>query len=151
MGSTVIKVIGIGGAGGNAIDRMMKCDIKGIEMIAVNTDTQDLKKIKAHFKLRIGKDSAKGLGAGMNPLMGEKAAQESAEELKKLLTGVDMVFLAAGLGGGTGSGAVPVIAEIAKAQGALTIAVVTKPFAFEGLCRAKIAEKALEDIRGKVD
>lgn len=151
MALTNIKVIGIGGGGGNTIDRMMQCGVKGVELIAVNTDVQDLKKIKAHKKIRIGMESTQGLGAGMNPEVGRKAAQETAEELGKALSGADMVFLAAGLGGGTGSGAIPEIAAMAKAQGALTIAVVTKPFAFEGAWRAKIAERALELLKGKVD
>ncbi|MBI2123933.1 MAG: cell division protein FtsZ [Candidatus Wildermuthbacteria bacterium] len=148
---TVIKVMGIGGAGGNAIDRMMACKIKGIELIAVNTDAQDLKKIKAHSKIRIGKESTRGLGAGMNPELGRKAALESKEELSQALKGADMVFLAAGLGGGTGSGAIPVVADIAKAQKALTIAVVTKPFSFEGSWRVRLAERALQELQGKVD
>ena len=133
MNSTTIKVIGIGGAGGNAIDRMVQCKIKGVDLIAVNTDTQDLRKIQAHHKVRIGRESTKGLGAGMNPELGKKAALESKEELIEFLKGADMVFLTAGLGGGTGGGAIPVIAEIAKSLGVLTIAVVTKPFAFDEL------------------
>ena len=149
--NTVIKVVGVGGAGGNAIDRMMQCKLKGIEMIAVNTDAQDLKKIHAHQKLRIGAESTGGLGAGMNMDVAKKAVEESREELAEALRGADMVFVAAGLGGGTGGGAAPGVAEIAKELGALTIAVVTKPFSFEGTWRAKLAEKALEDLRGKVD
>ena len=129
---TVIKVIGIGGAGGNAIDRMMQCKIKGIELIAANTDIQDLRKIKAHQKIRIGLESNKGLGTGMTLELEKKAGQESREELLGILENTDMVFLAAGLGGGTGGGAIPVIAELAKSQKVLTIAVVTKPFSFEG-------------------
>lgn len=148
---TVIKVIGIGGAGGNAIDRMMQCKIKGIELIAANTDTQDLKKIRAHKKLRIGKESTRGLGAGMNPELGKKAALESKEELSQALKGADMVFITCGLGGGTGGGAISVVADIAKAQKSLTIAVVTKPFSFEGSWRGRLAERALGDLRGKVD
>lgn len=151
MNSTTIKVIGIGGAGGNAIDRMVQCNIKEVDLIAVNTDAQDLKKIQAHYKVRIGKESTKGLGAGMNPELGKKAALESKEELIEFIQGSDMVFLTAGLGGGTGGGAIPVIAEMAKSQGALTVAVVTKPFAFEGAWRARLAEKALEELKGKVD
>ena len=148
---TVIKVIGIGGAGGNAIDRMVACKIKGIELIAANTDSQDLKKIKAHRKIRIGRESTRGLGAGMNPELGRKAALESKEELSQALKGADMVFLAAGLGGGTGGGAVSVVADIAKAQKALTVAVVTKPFSFEGSWRARLAERAFQELQGKVD
>lgn len=148
---TVIKVIGIGGAGNNAIDRMMQAKIKGVDLIAVNTDLQDLKKIRAHQKIHIGKEITKGLGAGMNPELGRKAALESREELVNALQGADMVFLTAGLGGGTGGGAIVPIAEIAKAQKTLTIAVVTKPFSFEGAWRARLAERALEELRGKVD
>ena len=150
-GKTAIKVIGIGGAGGNAIDRMMMCEMKGIDLIAMNTDAQDLKKIKADQKLRLGKESTKGLGAGMNPELGRKAAEESREEIREMLEGAEMVFLAAGLGGGTGGGGISTIAQIAKGQGALTIAVVTKPFTFEGSFRARLADKALEDLRNKVD
>jgi len=148
---TIIKVIGIGGAGGNAIDRMMQCKIKGIELIAANTDIQDLRKIKAHQKIRIGLESNKGLGTGMNPELGKKAAQESREELLDILKDTDMVFLAAGLGGGTGGGAIPVIAELAKSQKVLTIAVVTKPFSFEGSWRARLADRALQELKTKVD
>jgi cell division protein FtsZ len=148
---TTIKVIGIGGGGGNAIDRMAQCKIKGIELIAVNTDVQDLKKIRATKKIRIGQESARGLGAGMNPELGRRSALESKEQIAEALKGAEMVFLAAGLGGGTGGGAISVAAEIAKSQGALTIAVVTKPFLFEGAWRSRLAEKALQDLRGKVD
>jgi len=148
---TLIKVIGIGGAGGNAIDRMVQCKIKGIDLIAVNTDVQDLKKIRASQKIRIGPESTRGLGAGMNPDLGRKAALESKEELVDVLQGVDMVFLTAGLGGGTGGGAIPVLAGIAKSQGVLTIAVVTKPFSFEGSWRTRLAERALQELKNKVD
>jgi len=148
---TTIKVIGIGGAGGNAIDRMMQCKMKGIDLIAVNTDVQDLKKIRATQKIRIGQESTHGLGAGMNPELGKRAAMESKEELTEALSRADMIFLTAGLGGGTGGGAIPVVAEIARSQGALTIAVVTRPFSFEGSWRAKLAERALLELKGKVD
>ncbi|MDP3901190.1 MAG: cell division protein FtsZ [bacterium] len=147
----VIKVMGIGGAGGNAVDRMMHMGMKHVELICVNTDAQDLLNVKAHVKLRIGRELTRGLGAGMNPELGRKSAEENREELKEVLSGADMVFLAAGLGGGTGSGAIGVAAEIAKSQGALTIAVVTKPFSFEGSWRMRIAERALGELRGKVD
>jgi cell division protein FtsZ len=149
--STIIKVMGIGGGGGNAIDRMAQAKMKGIELIAVNTDVQDLKKIHATKKIRIGQESARGLGAGMNPDLGRRAALESKEQLAEALKGAEMVFFAAGLGGGTGGGAIPVLAEIAKSQGALTIAVVTKPFLFEGSWRARLAERALQELKGKVD
>ncbi len=148
---TAIKVIGIGGAGGNAIDRMVQCKIKGIELISVNTDVQDLKKIKADRKIQIGKESTKGLGAGMNPDLGKRAALETKDQLLDVLQGADMVFLAAGLGGGTGSGAIPVIAELAESLNMLTIAVVTKPFTFEGTWRTRIAERTLEELKNKVD
>lgn len=143
--------MGIGGAGGNAIDRMMQCKIKGIDLIAVNTDVQDLKKIRALQKIRIGQESTRGLGAGMNPELGRRAALESKSELAEALKGADMIFLTAGLGGGTGGGAIPVIAQIARSQGALTIAVVTRPFSFEGSWRTKLAERALAELKGKVD
>lgn len=146
-----IKVVGIGGSGGNAITRMMSCDIKGIELIAMNADFQDLEKTEADKKIRIGKELTEGLGAGMNPEIGEKAAKENAEEIKKALEGSEMIFLTCGLGGGTGTGALPIISQIAKDTGALTIAVVTMPFSFEGKEREKIAQEGLEKVKGKVD
>ncbi|MEA3295901.1 MAG: cell division protein FtsZ [Patescibacteria group bacterium] len=146
-----IKVVGIGGAGCNAVSRMMKCQIQGIDLLALNTDAQDIKHCLAPQKLRIGKEITQGLGAGMNPEIGRKAAEENREEISELLKDSDMVFITCGLGGGTGSGASPVIAEIAKNQGALTIAIVTKPFSFEGKQRKAIAEKALENLKDKVD
>lgn len=148
---TTIKVLGIGGAGGNAIDRMVQCKIKGIDLIAINTDVQDLKKIRASQKLQIGKESTQGLGAGMNPELGKRAALESKEDLIEILQGADMVFLTAGLGGGTGGGAISVVAEIAKAQGALTVAVVTRPFSFEGSWRTRLADRMLQEVKSKVD
>ena len=149
--ATLIKVLGIGGAGNNAVDRMIQANIKGVELIALNTDAQDLKKVRAHQKIRIGKESTKGLGAGMNPELGRKAALESKEEIASALKGADMVFLAAGLGGGTGGGAISAIAEMARAQNILSVAVVTKPFSFEGAWRSKLAAKALDSLAGKVD
>jgi cell division protein FtsZ len=148
---TIIKVLGIGGAGNNAVDRMVQTKIRGVDLIAVNTDAQDLKKVRAHQKIRIGSESTKGLGAGMNPELGKKAALESKEEIMAALSGADMVFLAAGLGGGTGGGAIVPIAEMAKAQKILSVAVVTKPFSFEGSWRNRLALKALEALQGKVD
>ncbi len=148
---TIIKVVGIGGAGGNAIDRMVQCKLSGVELIAINTDVQDLKKIRADKKLQIGKQSTGGLGAGMNPEFGKKSALESKEEITQILRGSDLVFLAAGLGGGTGSGAIPVVADIARTQGALVIGVVTTPFAFEGGWKTRLAEKALSELAGKLD
>ena len=148
---TTIKVIGIGGAGGNAIDRMMQYKMKGIDLIAVNTDVQDLKKIRAIQKIRIGQESTHGLGAGMNPELGKRAAIESKEELTEALKGADMIFLTCGLGGGTGSGGSPIVAEVAREAGALVIGVVTKPFSFEGVQRARIAEEAWQLLKDRVD
>ncbi len=146
-----IKVVGIGGSGGNAISRMASCNIKGVELITVNTDFQDLRSSKGDVNIRIGKKLTEGLGTGMNPEVGRKAAEENREEIAKKLEGSDMVFLTCGLGGGTGTGALPVIAEIARETGALTIAVVTTPFSFEGKERSKVAKKGLRDIQDKVD
>jgi len=151
INSTKIKVIGIGGSGSNAVSRMMKCKIQGIDLIALNTDVQDLAKTKAHKKIRIGQETTKGLGAGMNPELGRKAAEESIGEIDQVIKGSDMIFITCGLGGGTGSGAAPVVAELAKKQGILTIAVVTKPFSFEGNQRQSIAEKALDNLKSRVD
>lgn len=148
---TKIKVIGIGGSGSNAVSRMKKCKIRGVELIAINTDDQDLKKAKADFKLRIGKKITQGLGAGMNPEIGRKAAEESRAEIQEILKGADMVFITGGEGGGTCTGAAPVIAQLAKEAGALTIAILTKPFSFEGAYRKKLAEKGLKKIKDKVD
>ncbi len=146
-----IKVVGVGGAGGNVITRMQKEPIRGVEFIAINTDAQDLDYCVAHKKLYIGKNITRGLGAGMNPELGRQAAEESRQEIVDALTGADLVFIAAGKGGGTGSSASIVVAEIAKEIGALAIAVVTKPFAFEGGQRAKIAQEAIVKIKEKVD
>lgn len=148
---TKIKVVGIGGSGSNAITRMMRSKIEGVDLIAINTDLQDLKKTRAHFKLRIGKNLTKGLGAGMNPEIGRKAAVEQSEEISEILKGSDMVFITCGLGGGSGTGASPVVAEIAKKQGALTVAVVTRPFSFEGVFRKNIAKIGLKKLKEKVD
>ena len=146
-----IKVIGVGGSGGNAISRMISSRIKGISFAAVNTDVQDLHFTNAPEKIHIGKELTKGLGAGMNPLIGRQAAEENREEIREALKGLDMVFITCGLGGGTGSGASPIIAEEAKNAGALTIAIVTKPFTWEGSQRARIAQNALEELKDKVD
>src|SRR4030042_1808358 len=127
-----IKVVGVGGSGTNTISRMAKCKIKGAELVAINTDVQDFKKVHANYKIQIGKNLTKGLGTGMNPEIGKKAAEEQKEEIAKILKGSDIIFITCGLGGGTGSGAAPVVAEIAKKMGALTIGIVTKPFSFEG-------------------
>lgn len=146
-----IKVVGVGGGGGAAINRMVRSNIKGVEFLAVNTDLQALRYAEAPHKIHIGKASTRGLGAGMNPEVGRKAAEENQDEVREALKGADMVFITCGLGGGTGTGASPVIAEIAKDLGALTVAVVTKPFAFEGMQRKAFAEKGLEELGEKVD
>ncbi|MCS7040364.1 MAG: cell division protein FtsZ, partial [Caldilineales bacterium] len=141
-----IKVIGVGGGGSNAVNRMIAAGIQGVEFVVVNTDAQALMLADAPVRVRIGDKLTKGLGSGGNPEIGQRAAEESAEELKDLMKGSDMVFITAGLGGGTGTGAAPVIAEIARSMGILTVAVVTKPFAWEGSKRMKIAEAGIEEI-----
>lgn len=147
-----IKVIGVGGGGCNAVNTMINdFAIEGVEFIAINTDEQVLKKSLAPIKLQIGSNITKGLGAGGNPNVGEKAAQESADEIVQLVEGADMIFITGGMGGGTGTGAIPVIAEIAKNSGALTVAVVTKPFNFEGPRRAELAEEGISKLKGAAD
>ncbi|MGQ9477711.1 MAG: cell division protein FtsZ [Candidatus Bipolaricaulia bacterium] len=147
-----IKVIGVGGGGGNAITRMMRAKISNVELVAVNTDAQVLEHlVEAHKKLQIGKKLTQGLGAGGNPEIGRKAAEESEAEIADLLTGVDMVFITAGMGGGTGTGAAPVIARLAKEMGILTTAIVTKPFSFEGKAREEKARRGIEELRQHVD
>ncbi len=146
-----IKVVGVGGGGGNALNRMVKANIKGIEFIAVNTDAQALYHSEAPLKINIGKATTRGLGAGSNPDIGRQAAEESSEELKQALDGADMVFITCGLGGGTGTGAAPVIAEVARDLGILTVGVVTKPFSFEGHRRKTQAEEGFENLKNKVD
>ncbi len=146
-----IKVVGVGGAGGNAISRMAACRIQGVELVAINCDSQDLQKTKAQQKLRIGQSLTQGLGAGMNPEIGRRAAEENKTEISQVLAGADMVFITCGLGGGTGSGGAPVVAELAKNQGSLVIAVVTTPFSFEGGYRTQVAKRALEVLKNKVD
>ena len=147
-----IRVVGVGGAGGNVINSMIESQqISGVEFIAVNTDSQDLSVNKAVIKIPIGQELTHGLGAGADPDVGQKAAEESSELLKSTLEGADMVFVTAGMGGGTGTGASPVIARIAREVGALTIGVVTKPFAFEGAQRMKNAEKGIAALRQEVD
>jgi len=146
-----IKVVGVGGSGCAAVNRMVESRIKGVDFIAMNTDAQDLHYTKTQTKLHIGKTVTKGLGAGMNPDLGRRAAEESQNDIRDLLKGADMVFVTCGLGGGTGSGASPVVAEIARDLGALTIAVVTKPFSYEGAQRREIAERAYEELSTKVD
>jgi cell division protein FtsZ len=146
-----IKVIGVGGSGRNAIEHMINSKVKGVEFVAINTDAQDLHHSSAKKKIHIGKNLTKGLGTGMNPELGKRAIEETKEEVQEAIKGADMVFITCGLGGGTGSGASPNVAQIAKEAGALTVAVVTKPFFFEGQLRTKIAEQALEELRKQVD
>lgn len=146
-----IKVIGVGGGGSNAVNRMVEAGVKGVEFIAVNTDAQALHMSCADIKIQIGTKLTKGLGAGANPEVGRKAAEESVEELKKNIVGADMVFVTAGMGGGTGTGAAPIVAELAKDAGALTVGVVTKPFSFEGRRRELYADKGIELLKSKVD
>ena len=148
---TKIKVVGVGGSGSNAVSRMKKCKIKGVELIAINTDIQDLRKTKADFKLRIGRKLTQGLGTGMNPEIGKRAALENRAEIQEILKDTDMVFIAGGMGGGTCTGAAPVVAQIAKDLGTLTIAIVTKPFSFEGSARMRIAERGIRNLKEKVD
>lgn len=146
-----IKVVGVGGSGGNAISRMIDAKIKGVEFVAINTDAQALHHSKAQEKIHIGKNLTKGLGAGMNPEIGRQAAEENRDEIQEVLKGADMVFVTCGLGGGTGSGAAPIVAETAKELGALTVGVVTRPFAFEGSQRRAIAEESLNNLKDRVD
>lgn len=148
---TNIKVIGIGGSGSNAISRMMKSKLRGVELIVINADAQDLQKARAHKKVRIGRKLTRGLGTGMNPEVGKGAAEEQREEIQEVLRGTDMAFITCGLGGGCGSGAAPVVAEIAKELGALTLAVVTKPFSFEGMQRVEIANTSQKKLKEQVD
>lgn len=147
----VIKVVGVGGGGGNAINRMIENDVKGVEYIAINTDSQVLRLSKSEYRLQIGKQLTKGLGAGADPSVGEKSALETEEEIKDMLSGSDMVFVTAGMGGGTGTGAAPVVARIAQELGCLTVGIVTKPFTFEGRKRMAQAIEGIEKLRQYVD
>ncbi len=146
-----IKVIGVGGSGGSAVDRMVKSGIRGVEFVVMNTDVQALHHNSAQHKLHIGKTVTRGLGAGMNPEVGKRSAEETQNEIREMLKDTDMVFITCGMGGGTGSGASPVIAEIARDMGVLTVAVVTKPFTFEGPQRKNIADRAHEELSRHVD
>lgn len=146
-----IKVIGVGGSGGNVVNRMVESNIKGVDFISVNTDVQALHYNKASKKLHIGKGVTRGLGAGMNPELGKQAAEESQNEIRDMLKDSDMIFITCGLGGGTGTGASPIVAEIARDLGALTVAVVTRPFSFEGGQRKNIAERGFSELADKVD
>ena len=146
-----IKVVGVGGGGNNAVNRMIEAGVKGVEFLVFNTDRQALKNSNAETKIQLGEKITKGLGAGANPEIGEQAAEESLDEIREALDGADMVFITAGMGGGTGTGAAPVIADVAKELGLLTVGVVTKPFTFEGRKRAKSAELGINALKGKVD
>ena len=150
-GTATIKVIGVGGAGNNAVNRMIESGIKGVDFIAVNTDRQALQQSKANTKIQIGEKITRGLGAGANPDIGAQSAEESKSEVAEVLRGADMVFITAGMGGGTGTGAAPIVAATAKEMGILTIGVVTKPFTFEGKKRLSQAERGIESLKGKVD
>lgn len=147
----VIKVVGVGGAGSNAVQRMISSKLRGVEFIAVNTDAQALANNDAPVKIQIGKETTRGLGSGADPEMGRKAIEENKEEIYESLKGADMVFVTCGMGGGTGTGASPMISEIAKELGALTVGVVTKPFSFEGQRRKKVAELGIQEMKDKVD
>lgn len=146
-----IKVIGVGGSGKNALNHMINSKVKGVEFIVMNTDTQDLHNSLAEKKVHLGKNLTKGLGAGMNPEVGRRAAEETKAEIQDVIKGADMVFIAGGMGGGTGTGAAPIVAQAAKEQGILTVAVVTKPFSFEGNQRMKLAEMGLAELEKEVD
>ncbi len=146
-----MKVIGVGGAGGNALNSMVDVGLKGVDFIAVNTDSQALEQNKAQMRIQIGKKLTQGLGAGANPEIGRRAIDEDKEDVIESLEGADMIFVTAGMGGGTGTGAAPIIAEIAKDQGALTVGIVTKPFHFEGMKRTQRAEQGIEELRKTVD
>lgn len=146
-----IKVVGVGGSGNSAVDRMVAARIRGVEFIAINTDAQALHHSNAATKIHIGRNTTRGLGAGMDPELGLKSAEENEQDIMSALSGADMVFITCGLGGGTGTGGAPVIADIARELGALTVAVVTKPFTFEGVQRREIAERGLDRLLDKVD
>ncbi len=146
-----IKVVGVGGAGGNAINRMIEAGLSGVEFIAINTDAQVLEANRASRKVQIGKRLTKGLGAGANPDIGKKALEEDADEVGDMVSGADMIFITAGMGGGTGTGAAPVLAEIARQKGALTVAIVTRPFHFEGGKRSQKAENGIKELKEKAD
>lgn len=151
VNNAIIKVIGVGGGGSNAVNRMIESGIQGVEFIAMNTDKQVLERSASKTKIQLGVNLTRGLGAGGNPEIGKSAAEESKNEIRKVVEGSDMVFITAGMGGGTGTGAAPVIADIAREMGALTVAVVTRPFAFEGPRRSKLAEQGITSLIGRVD
>ncbi|MDD1612580.1 MAG: cell division protein FtsZ, partial [Methylococcaceae bacterium] len=149
--SAVIKVIGVGGGGGNAVSQMVNSHIEGVEFICANTDAQALRKLNMGTIIQLGVELTKGLGAGTNPEIGRQAAEENRDRIKEVLDGADMVFLTAGMGGGTGTGAIPVIASIAREMGILTVAVVTKPFLFEGRKKQALAEQGIAELEKYVD
>jgi len=149
--AATIKVLGIGGGGCNAVNRMIEAGLANVEFFAINTDVQALRNCKTSNTVQIGTGLTRGLGAGSNPEMGREAADESREDLAMILDGADLVFITAGMGGGTGTGAAPVLAELARESGALTVAVVTKPFSFEGRKRMLLAERGIADLESKVD
>lgn len=151
MPEATIKVVGVGGGGMNAVNRMIKAQVQGVDFISVNTDTQALQQAQAPLRIQIGEKLTRGLGAGGNPSTGQKAAEESSEELYEAMQGADMVFITAGMGGGTGTGAAPIIAQISQDIGALTVGVVTKPFSFEGSRRRTAAEEGVASLRDRVD
>src|SRR5579871_2207081 len=146
-----IKVIGVGGGGTNAVNRMIEAGLTGVEFLAMNTDVQVLSISQAPYKLHLGEESTRGLGAGGNPEVGRQAAEESKRDIRRMMEGADMVFITAGMGGGTGTGAAPIVAEIASQLGALTVAVVTRPFTFEGPRRMRLAIEGIDSLRGRVD
>ena len=146
-----MKVVGVGGAGGNAVNRMIDENLDGVEFVAINTDAQALKNCEAHIRLQVGRKLTRGLGAGARPEVGRQAITESEEEVRKALEGADLVFVTAGMGGGTGTGGAPVVAKISKEMGALTVAVVTKPFFFEARSRMQKAESGWEELKKHVD
>ncbi|MEX0842894.1 MAG: cell division protein FtsZ, partial [Gemmatimonadota bacterium] len=149
--NALMKVVGVGGAGGNAVNRMVDEDLEGVEFISANTDAQALKSSRAQISLQLGKKLTRGLGAGARPEIGRQAIAESDEDVRKALEGADLVFITAGMGGGTGTGAAPIIGEIAREMGALTIGIVTRPFSFEGKRRMRQAEQGLAELRRSVD
>jgi cell division protein FtsZ len=151
LGNSVIKVVGVGGGGSNAVNRMIECGISGVEFLVANTDHQALGKSAAAVKVPIGQDTTKGLGAGGKPEIGEAAAQEDKDLIRSHLDGADMVFITAGMGGGTGTGAAPIIAKVAREVGALTVAVVTKPFDYEGPKKKRLAEEGIKKLHENVD
>src|SRR5574341_936910 len=149
--NAVIKVIGVGGGGGNAVNHMVNCGIEGVQFVCANTDAQALRRLRVDTILQLGSELTKGLGAGANPDVGRQAALEDKERIKEIVHGADMLFLTAGMGGGTGTGAIPVIAEIARDLGILTVAVVTKPFQFEGKKKMALAEMGIKELEKSVD